>query len=346
MFSFGLDVDGVTAVSILVKAGACLASLTAAGSALALLGLSRLDDDSARAVRRLAVAGAVAAAVLSALRIPVRASFLMGGSFSGAVDPVILGMVADSPLGTSLWVRLAGLALICLLVVNRSVTRWAAGVGAVLACTSFALRGHTLNEPRLVLAALITLHLMGVAFWIGVFMPLHRLIRIDANAAGALAEEFGRKAVWIVAALIAAGAALLVLLTGNPVAALATPYGQILAVKLGLFATLLALAALNKLRLTPALRAGDPRATVRLRRSIRMEVLAVLAILVTAATLTTVASPEAHAGTTVSLARYTDQRPEFAKVAELVDALALGASGATRGGSSPPFRTSVSYRSV
>ena len=63
MFSFGLDVDGVTAVSILVKAGACLASLTAAGSALALLGLSRLDDDSARAVRRLAVAGAVAAAL-------------------------------------------------------------------------------------------------------------------------------------------------------------------------------------------------------------------------------------------------------------------------------------------
>ena len=30
---------------------------------------------------------------------------------------------------------------------------------------------------------------------------------------------------------------------------------------------------------------------------------------------------------------------EFAKVAELVDALALGASGVTRGSSSLPFRT-------
>ena len=335
-----LDIDGITAVSILVKAGAYLASLAAAGSALALLGLSRFDCDTARAVRRLAVAGAVAAALLSAFRIPVRASFLMGGTFPGAIDPAILGMVADSPLGTSLWVRLAGLALICLLAVSRPAARWAASFGAVLVCASFALRGHALEEPRLVLAALVTLHLMGLAFWVGVFMPLHRLTRTDAETAGALAEEFGRTAVRVVAVLVAAGAALLVLLTGDPVAALATPYGQLLAVKLFLFAPLLGLAALNKLRLTPALRAGDARARLRLRQSICMEILLVLAILVTTATLTTVASPEAHAGAAVSPARYTDGRPARAKVAELVDALALGASGATRGGSSPPFRTS------
>ena len=34
---------------------------------------------------------------------------------------------------------------------------------------------------------------------------------------------------------------------------------------------------------------------------------------------------------------------EFAKVAELVDALALGASGETRGSSSLPFRTSAGF---
>ena len=146
------------------------------------------------------------------------------------------------------------------------------------------------------------------------------------------------------AALVAAGAALLVLLTGDPIAALATPYGQLLAVKLCLFAPLLGLAALNKLRLTPALLAGDARARLDLRRSIRTEVMVVLAILVTTATLTTVASPEVHAGGAVSPARYTDcrptdHRPARAKVAELADALALGASGATRGGSNPPFRT-------
>ena len=292
----GLDIEGITVVSIFVKAAAYVASFAAAGSVLALLALSRLDDDTARAVRRLAVTGAVAAAVVSALQIPVRASFLMSGSVSEAIEPAILGMVAESPLGTSLWVRLAGCGLICFLVANRPAARRAAGLGAVLVCASFALRGHTLEEPRLVLAALVTLHLMGLAFWIGVFAPLHRLTRIDAEAAGALAGEFGRKAVWVVAALITAGTALLILLTGDPVAALAMPYGQLLALKVCLVAPLLGLAALNKLRLTPALQAGEMRARLHLRRSIRLEVLVVLAILVTTATLTTVASPERHDG--------------------------------------------------
>ena len=40
-----------------------------------------------------------------------------------------------------------------------------------------------------------------------------------------------------------------------------------------------------------------------------------------------------------SPARYTSWPTACAKVAELADALALGASGATRGGSNPPFRT-------
>ena len=287
-----LDVDGVTAVEILLKAAALAACLTAAGSAIALLALSRLDDAAARTAGRLAAAGAAVAALLSLLRIPVRASFLMGGSLAGAFDPAIVGMVAASPLGASLGVLLAGLVLVALAALHRPGARLAGGVGAVLVCASFALRGHTLDEPRLVLGALVTLHVLGLAFWVGAFAPLHRLAGADAKAAGALAAEFGAWAVRVVPALIAAGAALFVLLTGDPVAALDTPYGRLLAVKLALFAPLLGLAALNRYRLTPALRTGAPRAGARLRRSIRIEALAVLAILVTTAALTTVASPE------------------------------------------------------
>ena len=289
-----LDLDGIAAVSILVKAGAGLASLVAAGSVLALLGLSRLDDESARTVRRLAVSVAVVAGVVSAIRIPVRASFLAGGSLSGSVDPVLVGMVADSPIGESIWVRLAGLALICLLVTNRRSARVAAAIGAVVVCASFALRGHALNDPRPVLAALVTLHVLGVAFWIGVFAPLHRLVRIGDDAAPALAEEFGKKAVWVVAALVLAGAGQFVLLTGDPLAALSTLYGRILIAKLALVLLLLGCAALNRLHLTASLRAGHPRARSRLLWSIRTEVMVVLAILITTATLTTLASPDGH----------------------------------------------------
>ena len=291
-----LDVDGATAVEILLKAAALAACLTAAGSALVLLALSRLDDAAARTAGRFAAAGAAVAAVASLLRIPVRASFLMGGSVAGAFDPAIVGMVAASPLGASLGILLAGLVLVSLAALNRPGARLAGGVGAVLVCASFAFRGHTLDEPRLVLGALVTLHVLGLAFWVGAFAPLHRLAGADADAAGALAAEFGAWAVRIVPALIAAGAALFVILTGDPVAALDTPYGRLLAVKLALFAPLLGLAAFNRYRLAPALRRGVPRAGARLRRSIRFEALAVLAILAATATLTTAASPERPEG--------------------------------------------------
>ncbi|MXY16521.1 MAG: hypothetical protein F4Y57_05860, partial [Acidobacteria bacterium] len=231
------------------------------------------------------------AAAFSVLQLPVRASFLMGGTAAGAFDPAIVGMVAGSPVGTSLWARLAGLVLLCLVVVERPAVRFAAGLGAVLVCGSFALRGHSLEEPRLVLGGLVTLHLLGLGFWIGIFHPLHRLAGRDAQAAGALAAAFSRRAVCIVPAIAAAGAALFVIMTGDPAAALGTPYGQLLAVKLALFALLLGLAAINKYRLTPALRTGVPRAGAHLRRAIRLEVVAVLAILATTATLTTLFSP-------------------------------------------------------
>ena len=207
MLAILLDVDRVTAVEILLEAVASAACLAAAGSAITLLTLSRLDDAGARAAGRLAAAGAAVAAGASLLRIPVRASFLMGGSLAGAFDPAIVGMVVESPLGASLGVRLAGLALVSLAALNRPGARLAGGVGAVLVCASFALRGHSLDEPRLVLGALVTLHVMGLAFWIGVFAPLHRLAGADAKAAGALAAEFGAWAVRVVPALAAAGAA-------------------------------------------------------------------------------------------------------------------------------------------
>ena len=115
----------------------------AAGSALFLLTLARYDDATARAVRGTAAAAAVLAAACTALRIPLRASFL-----AGAVDPTLVAMVAESPLGTSLWVRLAGLVLLGFALLDRPAARAVAGVGALLVCASFAFRGHVLSERR------------------------------------------------------------------------------------------------------------------------------------------------------------------------------------------------------
>ena len=166
-------------------------------------------------------------------------------------------------------------------------------VGAGIVCASFAFRGHVLAEPRVILGALVTAHLLGLAFWIGAFAPLHRLAGgADPMHAGAAAAEFGRRALWVVPALAVAGGGLLVLLAGNPLDALSTPYGQLLAIKLSVFVLLLGLAAFNKLRVTPALLAGDSAAAGRLRQSIRLEFAAVSTILAATATLTTIGSPD------------------------------------------------------
>ena len=288
-----LDMDGATLATVAVKVVAFLASLTAAGCALTLASLTRLDRDTRRMVGRLGLVCVVAAGLASAALIPVGAIYLAGGSWTGAVDSALIGMVAASPVGESLVARIAGLTVIAMLFISGRVRATAAVAGAGIVCASFALRGHVLAEPRAILGALITAHLLGLAFWIGAFAPLHRMAgRADPSRAGAAAAEFGRRALWVVPALAAAGATLLVLLAGNPLDAVGTTWGRLLAVKLAVFVLLLGLAAYNRLRLTPALLAGDVGAGALLRRSIRLEFAAVSVILALTAVLTTVASPD------------------------------------------------------
>jgi putative copper resistance protein D len=294
--------DTITWISILVKTLAYATTLVAAGSVMALISLRELTEDGRSALRRMAVRGALAAAVLSVLRIPLRASFLMGGSFDGAIEPMMLGIVVESPLGVSVIVRLIGLALILTILLPVRGARWVAFAGAFIACASFALRGHALGEPRLLMGALVTVHIAGLAFWLGAFAPLSRAARQETPAnAGALAHDFGTKALWVVSALVAAGAITLVLLGAATPDALSSPYGQAFLIKLALFSGVLGLAALNKVRLTPDLKAAVPGAAQRLRRSIAVESAFVLAILATTAALTTVTSPPSEKETNASL---------------------------------------------
>ena len=285
--------DGATLATVAVKALACLASLAAAGSALVLASLATLDRDTRRMVCRLGLGSAIAAGLASAALVPTGAAYLAGGAWAGAVDPALVGMVADSPVGESLAVRLAGLAVLVWLFVSGRAPAPAVVAGAGLVCASFAFRGHVLAEPRLVLGGLITAHLLGLAFWIGAFAPLHRMAGgVDPVRAGTAAAEFGRRALWVVPALAAAGVALFVLLAGNPLDAIETTWGRLLAAKLAVFVLVLGLAAFNRLRLTPALLAGAGGAAVRLRQSIALEFAAVLVIIAVTATLTTIASPD------------------------------------------------------
>lgn len=284
--------DTVTWLAIFVKAGAYFASLLAAGSVLVLLGLRTLPASAHRRVVWTAVGAAVFAAVLSLLRIPLQASFLTGGAPEGARDPMLLRMVFDSPLGDAVTLRLVGLGMICATLLPGRGAQWIAGGGAVLVAASFAMRGHALEEPRLLLGSLITVHVLGLAFWIGALAPLARVAwRGPPAAAGALAQEFGAKALWVVGILMAAGGVMLALFGAASPAALKTAYGQGFALKLVLVFGVLSLAAFNKLRLTTALLSGEPGAGAYLRQSIRWETALIAIILLTTAAATTVSAP-------------------------------------------------------
>ena len=76
-------------------------------------------------------------------------------------------------------------------------------------------------------------------------------------------------------------------LVGSFTALVGTGYGQALIIKVLLIGGLLGLAAANKLRFIPALRAGDPAAASHLSKSISVEWLVILAVLGTTAVLTT-----------------------------------------------------------
>jgi putative copper resistance protein D len=164
-----------------------------------------------------------------------------------------------------------------------------------MAATSFAWTGHarSLNPDGLPLL-LISIHLLGAAFWLGALAPLSVVAGdSDLPRIAATAARFGAAAMIVVSGLMAAGAILLCMLLGGLSALWDSTYGRYVMIKLGFVACLLSLAAVNKLLLTPRLRAGDSRAVRSLRDSIRLESLLGFLILAITATLTTVAGPPA-----------------------------------------------------
>lgn len=292
MISALSSADAVTWLSISVKAMAYATTLLAAGLALTVLFLRTLPEDEERSLGGIAVLMAMASAFFSVLRLPIRASFLMGGTWAGALDPMILSMVLESPLGTAVALRLVGLALILGILSRSRIGRNVAALGTVFVAASFAMRGHALEDPRSLLGVLVTAHILGLAFWLGAILSLWRLSRHSGSqATGAVAAEFGGKALLIVPGLTLAGIVTFLVLTGWRVESLTSAYAQFFAVKLALFSGVLGFAAWNKLRLTSALQNGAPAAAVQLRVSLWFEAGLIAAVLFVTAALSTVSAP-------------------------------------------------------
>ena len=142
-------------------------------------------------------------------------------------------------------------------------------------------------------AAVLAIHVLAIAYWIGALWPLLHLTRgHEVDRAAIVLQRFGQIAIGVVAALLAAGAVLAWTMLESPGSLLRTGYGRLLALKLVFVIGLLTLAALNKLRLVPAFAGEQAAAASSLRRSIAAEILLASAIFAATAALTTLVSPD------------------------------------------------------
>jgi mono/diheme cytochrome c family protein len=140
----------------------------------------------------------------------------------------------------------------------------------------------------------VALHALAAGIWIGGLWPLaFALRRLDIGASVRVTLRFSRAAIGAVALLVAAGLMLSIIQLESVQALWETRYGLILLGKLAAVLLLLALAAVNKLRLTPALEARSHRAAVALRRSIGAEFALVVFVLFATAALGTTPPPRA-----------------------------------------------------
>jgi len=278
--------------ALLVKAALYAATLGAAGGVFFLAYTRSLLEPADRlAIARplgLLVAVAIAA---SAARVLLTAAS-MASDAAGMLDTRLLAMVWHGGEGRAAALRAGGLLLAMPTLARGGRAGWLAIAGAVLAATSFAWVGHAHAATPAAAPLLVGVHVLAVAFWLGALGPLAIEARRRApRELGAVAARFGRLAMAVVAALLAAGAAVLWMLLGGLAELWTSGYGCLACVKIAFVACLLALAAWNKLRLVPRIVAGDPLAVRSLRRAIRAEMLVAGLILLITAALTTLTGP-------------------------------------------------------
>lgn len=266
------------------------ASLMAAGGALFLVLFGGYTVVDTAALRR-GTALAVVAAALSTVAGALLQSMILTGDLP---DVPQLGSLLASGIMTSGLLRLGGLAVVAVGLLQPGSLPLLGVPGALMVTGSFALTGHTVPHGSAWLGALLIFHLMAAAFWIGAFWPLAAATRhADRGGIVRLMTRFSGIATVLVPALVVAGLVMGWRLSGGWTALTTTAYGLALLAKIAAVAAMLGLAAFNKLRFAPALE-RDEDAPARLRRSILAEGAVAAGVFALTAALTSVPPPGGH----------------------------------------------------
>ena len=219
---------------------------------------------------------------------------------------VLQSVLLDTDFGRDWLMRLLLIALLAGLLVAElrgkrdgrgflklAIVLVAAGLAGTLAWAGHGIGGAGLTGS--IHLAADFLHLVAAAAWVGGLLPLAFMLaaagRASSMSVARIASlRFSAYGVAAVGVLLLTGAVNTWYLAGSVRALTATDYGHLLLVKIALFLVMLALAAVNRLWLTPALAADASDKPTRhalrqLRRNVVIEIAAGAIILAVVAVL-------------------------------------------------------------
>lgn len=240
-----------------------------------------------RAVILLLASTAIA---LSALWLLASAATMTGTPMTSPDWATARILLTMTPIGPVLAVRGVALLLALVTIALPRGNRWAVAPAALAAAT-LAWTGHAAATEGVVgwiHRAADVAHVWAAAGWTGALaMLLHAILTLrgttrEVRQIARMLARFSLMGTLIVATLVVSGAinAIMIVGLGQLPALAGSRYGWLLGAKLALFTLMLALAAANRWRLTPALESSTPqRVVTHLRLSLLIETSAAVAIM-------------------------------------------------------------------
>ena len=235
----------------------------------------------------------------------VQVGLINARGLTGMFDWDMASLLLETQLGEVTYMRLTGfiLAFMSSLIFFRKAVRLPQqsfyrlllgvhGIAFLFVAFSFTKAGHVSVLTGIARTAVV-FHLYAFSAWVGSLFPLLLLTNsTELNLLKKLMQQFGDNALGIVIILAGMGALMLLELLDNPAELYTTPYGWVFLLKLFLVLVTLSVAVINKLVLVPAI--VNNASALRLRRSIRVEMVAITLVLIATSYLSTIVGPAGH----------------------------------------------------
>lgn len=212
----------------------------------------------------------------------------MSGDLIGIIDINMVNLSIDTLALKASLLLFIGFILIYFLPTNFKKIYFIGNTLAIfIILFSFIVIGHS-TKGGILTQSLVTIHLIGLSYWIGSLLPLKKMCNIaDFKELKTITHSFGNYAVFYILALLIAGSIFSFILISDISNLFNTIYGNVLMIKMLFAMLLISLGALNKLFLVPRLDINNATTIIKLKKSINVEMIIVLIIFFLTSLLTT-----------------------------------------------------------